>query len=386
MLCGLALSMSVLSAWFRWLLRDDGPGQGANWLAETVVPLGFAGIPVVGAVIAARLPANPYGWVLCWTGVAFGVADVARPLVDLAGGPGWAAFVLESWGWVTCLGLLTFVFLLFPTGRLPSPRWRRLGCVAVAGPPLLALVVLFSPNPDDLGEAAPWAVQGPAGRHVAQVLAVGIYVMFAAVLAGMASLLLRFRRAGEVERRQLAWFLYAAGVNAVLVVLNAGGVVLPPLVDAVVYGSGFALLPVAIGIAVLRYRLFEIDRIVSRTVSYGLLSAGLVALYLVVVALLRSLLDPFTGSSTLAVAGSTLAVAAAFNPARRRLQAVVDRRFDRARYDASRAVDAFAARLRDQVDLDEVTAGLRDTVSATVAPTRVAVWLRAPMGAVEGEP
>src|SRR4029079_578636 len=156
--------------------------------------------------------------------------------------------------------------------------------------------------------------------------------------------------------------------------------------DTVLSAVAAALLPTAVAIAMLRYRLYEIDRIVSRTFSYGLLSAGLIGLYLLVVALLRPLLEPLTGSSTLAAAASTLAVAAVFNPARRRLQAAVDRRFDRARYDAARAVDAFAARLRTQVDLDEVTAGLRGTVAATVAPTRVAVWLRAPVGAVEGEP
>src|SRR6185369_10244327 len=152
---------------------------------------------------------------------------------------------------------------------------------------------------------------------------------------------------------------------------------LPVLVSDVLSAVGFALLPVAVGVAMLRYRLYEIDRIVSRTVSYGLLTAGLIGLYLLVVALLRPLLEPVTGSSSLAVAASTLAVAAAFNPARRRLQAAVDRRFDRARYDAGRAVQDFAARLRTQVDLDEVTDGLRDTVVATVAPTRIAVWLRA---------
>jgi hypothetical protein len=153
-----------------------------------------------------------------------------------------------------------------------------------------------------------------------------------------------------------------------------------PRLWAILDAVSFALLPTAVGIAVLRYRLFEIDRIVSRTVSYGLLTAGLIGLYLLVVALLRPLLEPLTGNSSLAVAGSTLAVAAVFNPARRRLQAIVDRRFDRARYDAARAVDAFAGRLRSQVDLDEVTMGLRETVVATVAPTRVAVWLRAPSG------
>ena len=210
--------------------------------------------------------------------------------------------------------------------------------------------------------------------------------MFGLVLVAMLSLVLRFRRAGPVERRQLTWFLYATVVNGVLLVLDGPGVVPPGLLGTAVSAAAFALLPVAVGVAVLRYRLYEIDRIVSRTVSYGLLSAALIGLYLLVVALLRPLLEPLTGSSALAVAGSTLAVAAAFNPARRRLQLAVDRRFDRARYDAARAVDAFAARLRDQVDLDAITAGLRDTVVTTVAPSRVAVWLRVPAEPGRSEP
>jgi hypothetical protein len=164
----------------------------------------------------------------------------------------------------------------------------------------------------------------------------------------------------------------------VILVPEVLGILPSTLFWTAVGAAAFALLPVAVGVAVFRYRLFEIDRIVSRTVSYGLLTAGLIALYLLVVALLRPLLEPLTGSSALAVAGSTLAVAAVFNPARRRLQAGVDRRFDRARYDAARAVDAFAARLRDQVDLDQITEGLCDTVTATVAPGRVGVWLRGP--------
>jgi hypothetical protein len=206
-------------------------------------------------------------------------------------------------------------------------------------------------------------------------------VIFGLVLAAMFSLVLRFRRGGPVERRQLTWFLYATAVNAVFLVLDSVLGVLPATLPfELVSAVSFGLLPLAVGIAVFRYRLFEIDRIVSRTVSYGLLTAGLIGLYLLVVAFLRPLLEPVTGSSALAVAGSTLAVAAAFNPARRRLQAAVDRRFDRARYDAGRAVEAFAARLRNQVDLDEITDGLCETVAATVAPGRVAVWLRTPTG------
>ena len=204
--------------------------------------------------------------------------------------------------------------------------------------------------------------------------------MFVFVLIAVIALLLRFRRADPVERRQLTWFTYAAALNGALILLDAVGLTPTGRADTALSSAGLALLLVAVGAAMLRYRLFEIDRIVSRTVSYGLLTGCLVALYLVLVALLRALLEPLTGSSTLAVAASTLAVAAAFNPARRRLQATVDRRFDRARYDAARAVDAFAARLRDQVDLDEIAAGLCDTVIATVAPGRVAVWLRSPPG------
>jgi hypothetical protein len=250
----------------------------------------------------------------------------------------------------------------------------------VTGVVLLVLAVPFIRDSADPGSATPWALGGAAGRYFADAVQVAVYSLVCLALAAMASLLPRFRRAGPVERRQLTWFLYAAALNAVIIVLDVPAVIPPGLFDITLNAVGFALLPVAVGIAVLRYRLFEIDRIVSRTVSYGLLTAGLIGLYLLVVAFLRPLLEPLTGSSTLAVAGSTLAVAAVFNPARRRLQAAVDRRFDRARYDAARAVDAFAARLRDQVDLDEIAAGLCDTVIATVAPGRVGVWLRGPTG------
>src|SRR3954462_1012497 len=220
------------------------------------------------------------------------------------------------------------------------------------------------------------------GRHIAPVLLYGLFVF---VLAAMVALLLRFRRAGEVERRQLSWFAYAAALNGALILLDALGLLPTGLADTALSSAGLLLLPIAVGVSMLRYRLFEIDRIVSRTVSYGLLTGCLVALYLVLVALLRALLEPLTGSSTVAVAASTLAVAAVFNPARRRLQEVVDRRFDRAHYDAGRAVEASAGRLGGKVDLDEIPAGLRSTVGATVAPDRMAVWLRAP-GRAAGSP
>jgi hypothetical protein len=242
----------------------------------------------------------------------------------------------------------------------------------------LSAALLFAPSVLFPDTDPPWAPGGVAGRLLAELVTAVVVAMLLLIPAAMASVAVRFRRAGPVERQQLKWFVLAAAVNAVFVLADLfvgdewGAVWILAGVLTV------SLVPVAVAIAVLRYRLYEIDRIISRSVSYGLLTGGLIGLYLALVAVLRPLLEPMTGSSALAVAGSTLAVAAVFNPARRRLQAAVDRRFDRARYDAAREVDAFVRRLRDQVDLDQVSAGLRDTVVATVAPTRVAVWLRVP--------
>ena len=376
-LCAVSLSLLVLTAWLRWLDRDHAASDDVDWLQGAVSALGFAGIPVVGALIASRLPANPYGWLCCATGLAYAVSDVVRPLWRVVGGPLWVVRMLELWGFVSLVGLLAFLFLLFPTGRLPSSRWRWLARAAATGVLLQFVAVPLIPDGNPAA-SSPWALHGDAGQTLAEVGDASVYVMFAVVLVAMSSLVPRFRPAGPVERRQLTWFLYAAAVIGVYIVVDALEVFPVGLLYTAVSAAVFALLPVAIGVAVLRYRLYEIDRIVSRTVSYGLLTGSLVVLYLVLVTAMRPLLEPLTGGSSLAVAASTLAVAAVFNPVRRRLQVAVDRRFDRARYDAARAVDAFAARLRDQIELDQVVGGLRETVAATVAPTQVGVWLREP--------
>jgi hypothetical protein len=379
-LCAVSLGLLVVSGWLRWQFPDESPAGDVDWLEGAIGALGFAGFSVVGALVASRLPTNVNGWLWCAAGLTYAVTDIARPLARAVGWPSWTAWAMGGWGFVVLLALLVFVFLLFPTGRLPGHRWRWLAAATVTVALLLTVAVLLIPDPGDPTAVSPWALEGEAGRILNRIAEGLLYGLFGAVLLAMLSLMLRFHRAGPTERRQLTWFLYATIVNALLLIFDAALGLLPSLVSAVVSAVAFALLPVAVGVAMLRYRLYEIDRIVSRTVSYGLLSAALIGLYLLVVALLRPLLEPLTGSSALAVAGSTLAVAAVFSPARRRLQAAVDRRFDRARYDAARAVDAFAARLRDQVDLDEITASLCDTVAATVAPGRVAVWLRTPTG------
>jgi len=363
-----------------WLIvqHPEGPADAAFYAVLQAVVVAL--VPLVGALIAARHPSNPYGWLWCALGLCYGVATAFDGLRRTGLVPPWFALAVIAVGFETALCLLLLVVLLFPTGRLPSTGWRWLAGAAVLVAAAAILLVPFAPPLDGAAEPGPWAVGGPAGELLVRILDDSVTVMFLLTVVAAVSVLFRFRGAGLVERQQLKWFLLAAALAALTIMVDLIAGPITGGVWAVVDAVTLALLPAAVGIAVLRFRLFEIDRIVSRTVSYGLLSGVLIGVYLLLVALLRPLLEPLTGSSTLAVAGSTLAVAAVFNPVRRRLQAAVDHRFDRARYDAARAVDAFAARLRDQVDLDEVTAGLQETVVATVAPTRVAVWLRVPSG------
>ena len=370
---GAGFALILVAVVLSLLLRDAaiGSGQVPIGLVDLV---GFLGVPVVGALIASRLPHNPYGWLWCGLGIAYGVLFVYQVLRHADRVPDWLPLYGERWPFLVVFVLLVPVFLLFPTGRPPSGRWRWMPYAAAALGAGAAVASLFAIPRDDPVAAGPFAPPAPAGERWDLVVVAGVIGLFVLTLLAMLSVVPRYRRASAVERQQLKWFLLAALVNAVAFVLAATG----PLGDAgwTISNLTFTLLPVAVGIAVLRYRLYEIDRIISRTVSYGLLTAGLLGLYVVAVTVLRGLLAPVTGSSDLAVAASTLAVAAAFRPARRKVQAAVDRRFDRARYDAARTVDDYARRLRRSVDLDDVTAGLQETVSVAVGPERVSVWLR----------
>jgi multisubunit Na+/H+ antiporter MnhG subunit len=394
-LSGTALALLVLAAVVHLATREDIGATTTDTVLFLVGCVTNAGTPIVGLLLARRLPLNPMGWLLLAIGLCIGLFAALPALRQADVLPYWIGAWLEFTVYLLLLPLACLLLLLFPDGHFAGPRWRW----AARATALLALVVMVmapfvswaddpaaaSPwavpaTPDNPATSTPWAVHGVAGEQLLLVFNLGTLVLFLLTDASVGSIFVRFRRASPVERQQLKWFLFAgallvAAILPDLVDLRIGNSVWPSVAVAV-----FGLLPMAVGIAVLRFRLYEIDRIISRSVSYGLLTGLLVALYLTLVALLRPLLEPLTGGSSLAVAGSTLAVAAGFSPARRRLQGAVDRRFDRARYDADRAVQAFAARLRTQVDLDEVTEGLRDTVAATVAPTQVAVWLRVPSG------
>jgi hypothetical protein len=281
--------------------------------------------------------------------------------------------------WAPLVALaITVPFLLLPDGHLQSRRWRVVVATAVTG---AAMVLGFGGVlPGRLSEqtpiANPFGLGGTAGTVTAVLFSVGLALHVASLLAALASVVLRFRAARGVERQQLRWV--AAGAAIVVAGLLLSTLialrVVPGAADVIVYA---ALLcpPVAIAVAVLRHRLWDLDRLVSRTVTYALVTGLLVVPYLLIVPAVSRLAGDTGG---LAVAATTLAAVAAFTPLRRRVQDLVDRRFNRRRYDAVRTVDAFAARLRDQVDLDALEVELLAVVDQTVQPTRATLWLRPP--------
>jgi hypothetical protein len=332
----------------------------------------------VGAVLASRRPRHPVGWLLLALGLSVVGAGVARGYAGygLLARPGslpgarWVALYEDASGvaWSALVGL---ILLFTPTGSLPSPRWRWWAIVTAAVPVAFLLGLLLMAgllDGPDQSVTSPLAVPG-------LLLATGYLLTQLAVLVDVASLVVRFRRARGTERLQLRWVAMAAGLLAVAVVAAVVGVLTGyPAVVEWTSGVFVALLPVATGAAVLRYRLYDLDRIVSRTLAYGLLTLLLGGGYAAVVLGLGQLLG--RRQSSLVVAGATLAVAAAFQPARRRVQAAVDRRFNRRRYDAAQTIQAFSARLRQQVDLDTLAAELLTVVEQTVQPTQASLWLR----------
>jgi hypothetical protein len=359
-----------------------------QWLGHHLTAAPFLAFATVGALILTRRPGNRIGW-LCWAiGFTFILSFLGSKEVwaALAAGQGrssaWALLpLLANIAWLgALLGLLPFLILLFPTGRLLSRRWRPVAWAMGLAVGLYLTARLLTPGPISRLAGNP---QNPLGMESAEGLVqlvqtiTGLAVPFL-VLAVLASVVLRFRRARGDERQQLKWFTLAVAVELVFFP-GLGAVaeqVAPLLGELVVFPVGVSLIPIAIGVAVLKYRLYDIDRVINRTLVYGLLTVLLGAVYTVGVFGLGQLLNPVSGESALAVAASTLAVAALFQPARRRIQAVVDRRFNRRRYDAAKTIEAFSARLRDQIDLDTLSTELLGIVDQTTEPTRVSLWLR----------
>ncbi len=374
-----------------------GVGLEAGLLHRTSVlgmlgKLSFLAFPVAGLLIARRQPRNRIAWILLAVGAVIGVGEASEPYADYGlnhgGGLPAAAYVAAISGglWVPAIGLLgTFLVLLFPDGRLPSPRWRPLARLSGVTIALAYATFTLAPGPLELNDSA---VTNPLGIGLLEPalkwLFFALPVLPLCMLGCAAGLVVRFRRAAGVERLQLKWLAAAGSVVMSsylgLTILSypydrVGGAGSPLWLDvlqtAVVYL--FVLIPISIAVAVLRYGLYGLDRLISRTLSYVVISGTLLLTYLTGVTTV-SRLTP--NDSSIAVAASTLAVAALFQPLRRRVQARVDRRFNRARYDAERTLEGFRARLRDEVDLDLVRADLLGVVGETLQPESAGLWLR----------
>ncbi|HSH82912.1 MAG TPA: hypothetical protein VLA19_30640, partial [Herpetosiphonaceae bacterium] len=356
-----------------------------------LIPAPFS---LVGLVIAARRPHNLIGWIFLVIGlvsILYLFADhyavytlVVRP-GSLPGGIWLALLTSQTWALVL-FPLVTFLPMMFPHGRLPSQRWR-----AVAWLTSVAIVAIMLGNalaPDALASledvapvANPLAFDSPALLET--VLLVSFVVLLGSMLASVTSLILRFRRARGAERQQLKWFAYAAVLLAISIVAGIPG---GERLQIVLYSFAIPCFPVAVGMAILRHRLYDIDVLVNRALVYGALSALLAGVYFGAVVLLQGLARELTGQeeSPLVVVVSTLAIAALFQPLRRRLQEIIDRRFYRRKYDAARTLQAFGTRLRDEVDLQMLTSDLLGVVEETLQPAHLSLWLRGHERTVRG--
>jgi hypothetical protein len=358
-------------------------GRGAAY--ALAFPLGFAS---VGLLVSLRRPANPIGWLYAAAGLVWALEIPGRPWLEHLLGAHrplpLAAQLAATFGDVVyapavSLGV-TLPLLLLPEGQLRSPRWRPAVAASLTGALLIVVGALKPTQLVSTPLANPLALHGWAGTAAQVADSVGGVLLVGGLVASLVCVVLRFRASRGVERQQLRWV--AAGATAAVVgVLTATALLVGGALLGFTSGAwGVAVLalpcmPASVAVAVLRYRLWDLDRLVSRTATYTLVTALLVVPYLLILPVATRLAQ---GSGSLAVAAATLAAAAAFQPVRRRVQDLVDRRFNRARYDAARTVAAFAARLREQVDLDVLTAELLAVVDDTIQPTQASLWLRPP--------
>jgi hypothetical protein len=370
--CALSLTLTALNFLLIAMNVSLNTPAYVFWPELTSLAVGYS---VIGAIIASRLPSQPIGWMCCAIGLIAAVDHFAGEysLYALLALPhplpgGRAMLWLQGWFWMLFVGLIVFLLLLFPTGRLPNRRWRPFAWVSVAV--ISGGVIWSSAISPDVGFNVP-----PSPVQLSVVLLGGI---------AAASLIIGRRDARGVERQQIKWLLYVGPLFFVAVGLHIGfyyfwlaerswGLWASYLLVTVGGLSG----PIAIGIAILRYKLYDIDIIINRTLVYGSLTAMLVALYFGVIVVLQRVFVLLIGQqSTLAVVASTLLIAALFTPLRRRIQSFIDRRFYRRKYDARKTLEAFSAQLREETDLDALSDDLVGVVRETMQPAHVSLWLR----------
>jgi hypothetical protein len=377
------LSTLIVPGWSGLVGRSGSMEEALTLLAFIVA---FVSLPVAGVVLAILRPRNPIGWLQLVSGIGFtfigfapvyvaasvdlGLELVGYRLVD------WVTPFMQNLAWIL---VVFYIPLLFPDGRLPGPRWKPFALV-VTGLVALMLATLLVVDRPDMGRNLPLPLElegslAAAGNLSYDVL--GPVPGFGVALA-LAAVIVRYRRSRGMERQQMKWFLAAV---ALLLTATLLATLTTALWGVFAFLVSLAFLPVAIGIAVLRYRLYDIDRLISRTIGWALVTGVLAAVFVGVVLALQALLAGFTQGETLAVAASTLAALALFQPLRRRIQVAVDRRFDRTRHDGQQLVGAFGERLRDETDLEIIRAEVPATVDAAVRPATVGLWLRERQGA-----
>jgi hypothetical protein len=385
-LAGLTFLLMAGTVFFVWLgrsspLRADGEYSLAY---QVIAVLGNLLAPIVGALIAVWQVRNPYGWIWLVSGFALSFMQcvAAYAVHGLLIAPGTlplaaVALSLVDAAWFLYLATGPFVLLLFPTGQLPSPKWRLVAWIVVGA--LLSGWALAWALPGDTGFVPgvenPYGAEGPVGDVVTLLVISSVLLISVAIIAGVLSLLVRFRRASGVERQQLKWFTYGAVLLGV-VYISDFFYTFPGVWESVKEAIAFNMLPpLTIGIAILRYRLYDIDLIIRRTLIYGTLSSSLALIYIGCVVLLRQVSAPLTGSSDPAIVASTLAIAVLFSPLRRRIQNVIDKHFYRRKYDAVKVLAAFGATVRDETYLERLTTEVLCVVDATMQPEHVTMWL-----------
>jgi hypothetical protein len=379
----LAVSLLLIAlAWSTKLPRGWTP-----WRDQIVWVTSILGAPILGGLIASRRPQNVYGWVWLGFGMGFALNFLAEPYAAyaLVVEPGSlpvprTAATLLGLGWGASVILLPFIFLLFPDGRLPSRRWRFVAW-AMAG--VGVLILLLSPlRPEFNGSRFPnpFGVGGSVGEGIVFITDAGLYVIFAAIVLSAFSLVSRYRRASGVQRQQIKWFALAAVLFCAPIVPDALSLnPLPSVWDLLLELVLFASLYAAVGVAILRYRLYDIDVVINRTLVYGSLTATLALAYFGGVTATQALFRTLTSQEQLpqlVVVASTLVIAALFNPLRRRIQSFIDRLFYRRKYDARKILEAFSVRLRDETDLEALRGDLVGVVRETMQPAHVSLWLR----------
>jgi hypothetical protein len=388
--CASVVSWLILplyaASWYASYLLERGAGVRTGYTVEDLaIRVGFGAFAAVGALLVVKRPTNLIGWIMTTLALMIGLFPVgdayAGYVMTTRGHPDALAVLgawVQSWYWFLLIAL-TFVYLplLFPDGRLPSRRW--LPFAVLPGIAALAALVLGALTDTLTGQNIDYRIDNPIGiEGLAPIEELPIFGLLGVLLAvgiltAMASVLVRFRRSRGVEREQMKWFLYASALLPTFLVSDY----LPDVVGAVLFSLVFIALPVAIGVAILRYRLYEIDLIISRTLVYGPLTAMLVLLYVGSVVSLQYAFRVLTGqSSQIAIVASTLAIAALFSPLRGRIQSFIDRSFYRRKYDAAKTLAQFSSRLRDETDLDSLNGELVSVVRETMQPANVSLWLR----------